>query len=139
MASGYSECSATGGHGRHGQIRTADLSLRRRPLYPSELRARNTLIVALQASAPDIRAVVHAIEPDQVRGGVRAVDGSREVRAGGGDAEHAASRRLDPPGALPGARLEDTGAGGFGGANAIDGLAAVERTGITAGCQHHAN
>ena len=26
--------------GRHGQIRTADLSLRRRPLYPSELRAR---------------------------------------------------------------------------------------------------
>ena len=26
--------------GGHGQIRTADLSLRRRPLYPSELRAR---------------------------------------------------------------------------------------------------
>src|SRR5579862_7540488 len=27
--------------GRDGQIRTADLSLRRRPLYPSELRPRN--------------------------------------------------------------------------------------------------
>ncbi len=25
-------------HGRDGQIRTADLPLRRRPLYPSELR-----------------------------------------------------------------------------------------------------
>src|SRR6266852_6207964 len=36
-------------HGRKGQIRTADLSLRRRPLYPSELRPRNTYIVAFKA------------------------------------------------------------------------------------------
>ena len=34
--------------GRHGQIRTADLSLRRRPLYPSELRAHGPPIVAFE-------------------------------------------------------------------------------------------
>src|SRR5207249_239632 len=34
-------------HGRHGQIRTADLSLRRRPLYPSELRARDEALLIL--------------------------------------------------------------------------------------------
>ena len=33
--------------GRHGQIRTADLSLRRRPLYPSELRPRNEAFLIL--------------------------------------------------------------------------------------------
>ena len=39
------EPKPTGG-GRDGQIRTADLSLRRRPLYPSELRPRTRPIVA---------------------------------------------------------------------------------------------
>src|SRR5882672_9988803 len=41
--------------GRDGQIRTADLSLRRRPLYPSELRPHtNVLIVAFQALGSNI-------------------------------------------------------------------------------------
>src|ERR1019366_6648723 len=34
----------SGKSGRDGQIRTADLSLRRRPLYPSELRPHSFLL-----------------------------------------------------------------------------------------------
>src|SRR5258708_6594346 len=46
--------------GRDGQIRTADLSLRRRPLYPSELRPHtNVLIVAFQTLGSNIARVVH--------------------------------------------------------------------------------
>src|SRR6266850_7107012 len=49
--------------GRDGQIRTADLSLRRRPLYPSELRPHtNVLIVAFQALRSNIATVVHVVE-----------------------------------------------------------------------------
>jgi hypothetical protein len=36
------------GSGRDGQIRTADLSLRRRPLYPSELRPRTLPLLILK-------------------------------------------------------------------------------------------
>ena len=53
--------------GRDGQIRTADLPLRRRTLYPAELRPHVSLTLqpqavfvsrapALQALAPDVRA-----------------------------------------------------------------------------------
>src|SRR5579859_245001 len=51
--------------GRDGQIRTADLSLRRRPLYPSELRPRgghNSILPAPQPLLSDIAPVLHAIE-----------------------------------------------------------------------------
>src|SRR5450756_3027647 len=36
--------------GRDGQIRTADLSLRRRPLYPSELRPHSCLLYTSDAA-----------------------------------------------------------------------------------------
>src|SRR5450755_1425433 len=63
------------GSGRDGQIRTADLSLRRRPLYPSELRPRTRsdcskalvprgLGPARQTLAGDVFAVMHSSEVD---------------------------------------------------------------------------
>ena len=44
--------------GRDGQIRTADLSLRRRPLYPSELRPRRVSLLILRYL--DARRVLHS-------------------------------------------------------------------------------
>src|SRR5437899_3011312 len=73
--------------GRDGRIRTADLSLRRRPLYPSELRPRIT-IVASKGLAANIAAVVHAVEMDQAGGGIRFRDGVGQVMSAGGHAEH---------------------------------------------------
>ncbi len=71
--------------GGNGQIRTADLSLRRRPLYPTELRPHTVYIVTwkqflsrglfrartagLAASKPlvsDIGSVVHSVEVNLV-------------------------------------------------------------------------
>ena len=79
--------------GRDGQIRTADLSLRRRPLYPSELRPRPVCsLPAGQAFYADVAAELHAV-------GMNALDGSIGVRncsiQGGcfrSDAEHATAR-----------------------------------------------
>src|SRR5580700_10826775 len=139
MASGYSECSATGGHGRHGQIRTADLSLRRRPLYPSELRARNLFIVALQAFSADIRAIVHAVEMDEARGSISTVDGRGQVGSGGSDTEHAATRRFESRRPLARARVEDCGSRSFSALDSIDGLAGNKGAGIAGGGQHYAN
>ena len=51
--------------GRDGQIRTADLPLRRRPLYPSELRPRRhncTSLPPFQTFVCDVSPVMHAIE-----------------------------------------------------------------------------
>ena len=42
--------------GRDGQIRTADLSLRRRPLYPSELRPHSSRLYLDAASVPLLQA-----------------------------------------------------------------------------------
>ena len=78
--------------GRHGQIRTADLSLRRRPLYPSELRARNTYIVPSESFATNVGAVMHALEMNLLHRRIGAVDGGSKVRPGLGDAEDAAAR-----------------------------------------------
>src|SRR4030088_980052 len=60
------DCKATGfGSGRDGQLRTADLSLRRRPLYPSELRPHTIfIIVASEALSANVRAVVHPRKVD---------------------------------------------------------------------------
>jgi hypothetical protein len=61
--------------GRDGQIRTADLSLRRRPLYPSELRPRtNFLIVASEALGSNIAPVMHVVKVDQRDCGIRALN-----------------------------------------------------------------
>src|SRR5271155_4589529 len=48
-----------GGSGRDGQIRTADLSLRRRPLYPSELRPRILSLLILKYF--DARRLLHPV------------------------------------------------------------------------------
>lgn len=51
------------GSGRNGQIRTADLPLRRRPLYPSELRPHLLFsLPTLEAFLADIVAELFAIE-----------------------------------------------------------------------------
>lgn len=71
-------------HGRDGQIRTADLPLRRRPLYPSELRPRLICsnagasfrsLPALQAFLADVLSVLHAIEMNFLNGCVGVVYG----------------------------------------------------------------
>jgi hypothetical protein len=67
------------GAGGNGQIRTADLPLRRRPLYPTELRPRSQAnayeltvanpgpldLPAPQALLRDVAAILHAVEVDQ--------------------------------------------------------------------------
>ena len=50
--------------GRDGRIRTADLSLRRGPLYPSELRPHVPFIVPFQRFAANVAAEVRAVEVD---------------------------------------------------------------------------
>src|SRR5260370_14588240 len=56
--------------GRDGQIRTADLSLRRRPLYPSELRPRDVHLDSTSASALSVRypgdSASHQSEPSRL-------------------------------------------------------------------------
>jgi hypothetical protein len=73
-----------GWDGRDGQIRTADLSLRRRPLYPSELRPRvypHTILPALQPFPSDVRAIVHAFEMNVPNLLVRVADRLGQARA----------------------------------------------------------
>ena len=54
---------ASGRSGRNGQIRTAGLPLRRRPLYPSELRPHfASSLPAFQAFLADVAAVLHPFE-----------------------------------------------------------------------------
>src|ERR1700723_2341584 len=70
--------------GRDGRIRTADLSLRRRPLYPSELRPRCFDCIsppALEALVADVAAVVHAVEMDVADRLVSVGDGRLQIRA----------------------------------------------------------
>src|SRR5580700_4171471 len=75
------------GSGRHGQIRTADLSLRRRPLYPSELRAHSVPIVPFDAAAANVVAVVHAVEVNLFHGGVGVANCLAQVAAARSDSQ----------------------------------------------------
>ena len=79
--------------GRDGQIRTADLSLRRRPLYPSELRPRaaTTILPTLEAFLPDVTAIVHAGEVNFLRFFIRVPDRLFKRGASRGNAQHAAA------------------------------------------------
>src|SRR5450755_775448 len=99
--------------------------------------------VAFQSFAADVCAVVHAFEVDQARGDVGVVYGGREVMAGGGDAEYAASGGFECCGilglALARSRLEDGGAGGFRGVDSMDRLAGRESAGIALRCEDHAD
>ena len=72
--------------------------LRRRPLYPTELRPRGVdgrfqfnNLPAAEAFGADVAAVVHAVEVDGGEGGVGVGDGGGEIGTGGGDAEDAAA------------------------------------------------
>src|SRR4030088_1660875 len=87
------------GSGRDGQIRTADLSLRRRPLYPSELRPRTNFIVTSEPLRANIAPVMHALEVDHLTPGIRALNRFSQIDAGGSYAEHAAPRGLQAAGA----------------------------------------
>src|SRR5665213_1557767 len=55
------------GSGRDGQIRTADLSLRRRPLYPSELRPRMILRHFCFAKYLAVSKLYHKVSPIRER------------------------------------------------------------------------
>ena len=75
--------------GRDGQIRTADLPLRRRTLYPSELHPRTLSILAasgrkftrfalfppFQSFGADVTAVMATVEVDPGGGGIGGIDG----------------------------------------------------------------
>ena len=57
---------------------------------------------------------MHAVEVDEPGGGIGAIDGCREIRAGGGDAEDTAAGGLEPDAPMwRGTGLEDGGAAGF--------------------------
>ena len=78
--------------GGHEQIRTADLSLRRRPLYPTELRAHTCFIVSFESAIANIFAIMHAFEVNECDCGIGTVDALFEVGTAGSDAEDAAAR-----------------------------------------------
>ena len=58
----------------HGQIRTADLPLRRRLLYPSELRAHIRSIVPSEAFSSNILTIVETLEGDMAGSAICAVN-----------------------------------------------------------------
>src|SRR5579862_4297595 len=88
--------------GRDGQIRTADLSLRRRPLYPSELRPR-TRSDCSKASLPrglgptpqplmrNIAAVMHSVEVNLFDRRVGVANGGDQIGSRSGHAEDASA------------------------------------------------
>src|SRR5712671_6411511 len=83
------------GNGRDGQIRTADLSLRRRPLYPSELRPRTDVpIVPFQTLRSNILAIMHAGELNPAGRIIGIVDRYRQVGATGSYAENTSACSL---------------------------------------------
>src|SRR6185369_608000 len=105
------------GNGRDGQIRTADLSLRRRPLYPSELRPRTRsdcskalvprgLRPSFETLAGDVFAVMHSREIDLFDGCVGVADGAGKIWAGSSNAEDAAAGSLETLRTEPGAGVE---------------------------------
>ena len=74
MSVGVSIVTAWKGAGGNGQIRTAGLPLRRRPLYPSELRPQlESILPALQAFSTNIFAELHSVDVAFVGGGVTLV------------------------------------------------------------------
>src|SRR5260370_25937883 len=85
------DCKAAGFRsGRDGQIRTADLSLRRRPLYPSELRPHtNFIIVASEALCANVAPVMHPRKVNGADAGISVIDRLGKVAAGCGNAQHA--------------------------------------------------
>jgi hypothetical protein len=78
--------------GGPGQIRTADLSLRRRPLYPTELRARSVSIVSSQAPVSDVFPVMHPVKSNLLDPCVRSFHAGCEIRPGSRDSKHAPTR-----------------------------------------------
>src|SRR5579859_3723450 len=72
----------------------------------SELRARNTYIVASKAFVSNVGAIVHARETDLLAGLVRFLDGASQILPRCGHAKNAAARRFEPT--RPGARARVT-------------------------------
>src|SRR5579884_423321 len=79
--------------GGHGQIRTADLSLRRRPLYPTELRARPRFTVSSQTTRADVAPVMHPRKMDLMHSGIGAVDALLQIGARRRNAQDAPAGR----------------------------------------------
>ena len=79
--------------GGNGQIRTAGLPLRRRPLYPAELRPHarslHCSLPAAQAFLPDVCAIMHAVEMDFAAAAIGIVNGGPQRVAACRDAQHA--------------------------------------------------
>src|SRR5882762_2832216 len=114
-------------------------ALRRRPLYPSELRARNTYIVASKAFASNISAIMHAIETDLMGGFIRFFDGASQTLSRRGDAEDAAPSCLEPAGSGARSCVKYGCARGFGVLDAANRNASPIRARITARRQNHAH
>src|SRR5437660_11722512 len=89
-------------------------ALRRRPLYPSELRARNTCIVASKAFASSIGPIVHALKTNLMCGFIHFFDGAAQVLSRCGDAKNAPPGRFEPARSHAGPCVKYGCARGFG-------------------------
>src|SRR5947209_11417271 len=83
--------------GRNGQIRTADLPLRRRPLYPAELRPHvdwslSILNISSHQLFTDVGPELHPVKSDVRHAFVCLSGGCGDALAGRGHAEHASAR-----------------------------------------------
>src|SRR6059058_4531696 len=114
-------------------------ALRRQPLYPSELRARNTYIVASKAFASNISAIVHAVETDLMSAFIRFFDRASQVLSGRRDAKDAAPSGLEPAGSGARSCVKYGCARGFGGLDAANRNPRPIRAWITARRQNHAH
>jgi hypothetical protein len=91
------------GSGRNGQIRTADLPLRRRPLYPAELRPHFVCVSHSILNGqghyvlPDIRSELHAVEMHLLHPAVRRANCRLKILSCGRHTEHTPSCRLQSP------------------------------------------
>src|SRR5947209_6769528 len=87
--------------GRNGQIRTADLPLRRRPLYPAELRPHSGWSHSILNAGGDeplayVGPELHSFKPNMAHSSIGSSNGFFQTTARGCYAEYSPSRSFEP-------------------------------------------
>ncbi len=128
--------------GRHGQIRTADLSLRRRPLYPTELRAHCPSYCSCARRFPSARCRsgnafrrIGSFSPRRKYCAIAAFRSSPRAVTPSTRPPDVSS----PSAPQPGPRLKHGGASSLGGVDSLECAFRFESARVTAGRQHHAD
>src|ERR1035438_5904753 len=115
------------------------MSLRRRPLYPSELRPHVPFIVPGKPFAANVPSEVGAFAVDPFHSLVRAADGRREIVSAGGNTQHTPAGGFDAVHAQARSGVEHYGAKRLCVRNSADGFPGIVTAGIAGRCHHHAD